>query len=81
MNEPHREYRAERGDLVVIDRGTENEIEGTVESVDGGQVTVRATRVKLRGQPRPDFVGLLFYPYQNGVELPWGPAYALVKRG
>lgn len=72
-------YLAEPGDNVLIDARTDNEIQGTVSKVDGDIVTVRATKVLLRGRPRLDFEGFIYYPFQNGTERPWGLTNCLEK--
>lgn len=72
-------YLAKVGDYVLIDARTENEIRGEVTEVRGDLVTVVASRVLLRGQPRPDFCGFIFFPFQNGTERPWGHTNCLEK--
>lgn len=72
-------FIAKKGDHVRIDARTENEIQGIVVGVNGEIVTVRATKVILRGSPRPDYIGYRYFPSQNGTERPWGLTDSLEK--
>lgn len=72
-------YRAKKGDSVVIDRGDRVEVTGWVLGVDGETVIVRATRVTIDGQVRPDLVGTTWHPLQNGTPVPWGLTQGLTK--
>lgn len=72
-------YRAEKGDSIVIDRGDRVEVTGWVLDVEGETVVVRATRVTIEGQVRPDLVGTTWRPLQNGSVMPWGLTQSLTK--
>ncbi len=72
-------YRAEVGHHVTIDRGTENEMQGSVLEVLNGVVHVKIYKAKLRGVNRPDFVGTTIMPAQNGLRRPWGVTNSLTN--
>lgn len=72
-------FLAEIGDVVKIDAGSENEIVGHVIGTIGDSVQVQSTQVKLHGRPRPDLIGIVYSPAQNGIKTPWGVTDALTK--